>query len=1501
VNNDPGHCYATVELITPVTNDNCAVASVTNNAPATYPVGTTTVTWTVNDIHGNSNSCDQTVTVTDNELPTITCPANVSVNNDPGYCYATVTLLSPVTNDNCAVANVTNNAPATFPVGTTTVTWTVNDIHGNSNSCDQTVTVTDNEIPTITCPANVSVNNDPGYCYATVTLLSPVTNDNCAVANVTNNAPATFPVGTTTVTWTVNDIHGNSNSCDQTVTVTDNELPTITCPANVSVNNDPGYCYATVILGSPVTNDNCAVASVTNNAPATFPVGTTTVTWTVNDIHGNSNTCDQTVTVTDNEIPTITCPANVFLYNDPGHCYAAVTLLGPLTNDNCAVASVTNNAPATFPVGTTIVTWTVNDIHGNSNSCDQTVTVTDNEIPTITCPANVSVNNDPGYCYATVNLVTPVTNDNCAVASVTNNAPTTFPVGTTTVTWTVNDIHGNSNTCDQTVTVTDNEIPTITCPANVSVNNDPGYCYATVTLLAPLTNDNCAVASVTNNAPATFPVGTTIVTWTVNDIHGNSNTCDQTVTVTDNEIPTITCPANVSVNNDPGYCYATATLGTPVTNDNCAVASVTNNAPATFPVGTTTVTWTVNDIHGNSATCQQIVTVTDNELPTITCPANVSVNNDPGYCYATVTLLAPLTNDNCAVASVTNNAPATFPVGTTTVTWTVNDIHGNSATCQQTVNVTDNELPTITCPANVSVNNDPGYCYATATLGTPVTNDNCAVASVTNNAPATFPVGTTTVTWTVSDIHGNSNTCDQTVTVTDNEIPTITCPADVSVNNDPGYCYATVTLLTPLTNDNCAVASVTNNAPATFPVGTTTVTWTVNDIHGNSATCQQIVTVTDNELPTIICPPEITVFTDPGQCYSSVTLVPPQTNDNCGVQSVTNNAPGTLQVGTLLIQWTVTDIHGNTNSCNQVVNVIDNQNPTISCPADIAVNNDPGHCFATPDLGSPVTADNCGIATVMNNAPASFPVGTTTVTWTVIDIHGNSATCQQTVTVTDNELPVITCPADISVTNDPGHCYATVNLGSPATNDNCGILTITNDAPATFPVGNTKVTWTVHDIHGNTATCEQSVTVTDNELPTITCPSDISVNNDPGNCSAVVEIGTPLTNDNCGVASITNDAPTDFPVGITLVTWTVTDIHGNSKTCQQRITVTDTEIPTVICPAAVSVNNDPGQCYSTTALVPPVTSDNCGIATVTNDAPATFPVGSTNVTWTVTDIHGNLKTCVQTVTVTDTEKPTIICPDNVTVSATPGKNFITVITGNPVTHDNCGVASVTNNAPVEFPVGTTYVTWVVFDIHGNSDSCVQTVTVNERISPIAIDDHDTTLMNIPVTVHFLKNDINPSGNKLIATISGGPLHGVYSMNDSTLVYQPDDGYQGPDQINYYLYDAGLKTTSDTATIYIQVGGEVPILIHNVITPNGDGINDKWIISGIENYPANDVMVFNRWGDKIVTFIRYDNKSVVWDGTNKNNKPVPDGTYFYIVNIDNIGKFQGWIYVRGNSR
>ena len=155
---------------------------------------------------------------------------------------------------------------------------------------DYSVFIGDITDPTITCPANVTnVPANAGQCYATgVALGTPTTADNCGVATVTNNAPVQFPVGTTTVIWTVTDNNGRTATCNQTVTVVDTQNPTITCPANVTnVPANAGQCYATgVALGTPTTADNCGVSTVTNNAPVQFPVGTTTVIWTVTDNNG---------------------------------------------------------------------------------------------------------------------------------------------------------------------------------------------------------------------------------------------------------------------------------------------------------------------------------------------------------------------------------------------------------------------------------------------------------------------------------------------------------------------------------------------------------------------------------------------------------------------------------------------------------------------------------------------------------------------------------------------------------------------------------------------------------------------------------------------------------------------------------------------------------------------------------------------------------------------------------------------------------------------------------------------------------------------------------------------------------------------------------------------------------------------------------------------------------------------------------------------------------------
>ncbi len=175
----------------------------------------------------------------------------------------------------------------------------------------------------------------------------------------------------------------------------------------------------------------------------------------------------------------------------------------------------------------------------------------------------------------------------------------------------------------------------------------------------------------------------------------------------------------------------------------------------------------------------------------------------------------------------------------------------------------------------------------------------------------------------------------------------------------------------------------------------------------------------------------------------------------------------------------------------------DTQDPTITAPASktVATNNDgTGNCTTTAALGSPTASDNCKVETIkafVNNSEISpatfeFPVGTTTVTWTATDSSGHTASATHTVTVIDNEVPVITHNGDKNVNNDSGKCGATVNVSASAT-DNCSVGAVAGSRSdgqalnALYPVGTTTISWSVTDVNSNSAiTKTQTITVTDN-------------------------------------------------------------------------------------------------------------------------------------------------------------------------------------------------------------------------------------------------------------------------------------------------------------------------------------------------------------------------------------------------------------------------------------
>ena len=280
-----------------------------------------------------------------------------------------------------------------------------------------------------------------------------------------------------TYTYTVTDANGCTATTTITLTQVDNQDPIIVgCPNNITINTS-GACTQVVNWITPTVTDNCsATLTSTHNPGDVFPIGTTTVTYTAVDPNGNSATCSFDVTVEDHENPVVTCPADIAVNNDAGDCGAVVTYSATVADNCSATLSYSHASGSTFAIGTTVVTVTGTDAFGNSSSCSFNVVVTDSEYPVLTaCPADIIT------CSPVVTWTAPTATDNCsATVSPDINPGSTFPAGTTLVTYSAVDASGNTTTCSFNVTV---NLPS-TDPTSISSSNGISMCNSGTTTLS---------------------------------------------------------------------------------------------------------------------------------------------------------------------------------------------------------------------------------------------------------------------------------------------------------------------------------------------------------------------------------------------------------------------------------------------------------------------------------------------------------------------------------------------------------------------------------------------------------------------------------------------------------------------------------------------------------------------------------------------------------------------------------------------------------------------------------------------------------------------------------------------------------------------------------------------------------------------------------------------------------------------------------------------------------
>ena len=792
-------------------------------------------------------------------------------------------------------------------------------------------------------------------------------------------------------------------------------------------SNTAGIAAAQALF--PVATDNCDnnVTNIVEIAGAFVPsttcpqAGTFTNTWTVTDDCNNvSLVFTQVITIIDTQAPTwVTAPTalNQTLQCSNTAGIAAAQALFPVAVDNCD-ASVTNLvkvsgafvASTTCPqAGTFTNTWTVRDDCQNLSAVfTQVITVIDNTAPVLTgiFPAGaIEINGCIGSAPVgpTAAAIALLYTDNCGTVVVTKSGT---PTGTNcawsvTYTYLIKDNCGNTVVPSPTITYSGGDVsaPVFTniIPTQI-INTGAGVnCSGIMPDYRPLANvTDCGtfiLEQLAPNAPGTMVFGfngSRNVVIRATDACGNISTTTFVVELKDLTPPVAICkPFTVILNAAGNGSIVLANINNG-SYDNCTPTSqlVFGISQTTFTcvnVGTNNVILTVTDLCFNVSTCTAIVTVVDNTAPVISCFGDTTISKDANCTY-TMPDLTFRVNRADACGFNANSVTQSIPVGTIfgasvtsmPVTLTVTDKNGNSSTCTFTINFVDVTPPVIAgCPTNIIVNTGLGnaLCSQTATWTPPTATDACIICCSTqpitgNFAPgATFPVGVTTVTYTATDVSGNTSTCSFTVTVIDNTRPLIAnCPANVSVNTGVGRttCNQIATWTEPTATDNCTAAGslirTRSHAPGSvFPVGVTTVTYTFADAAGNvSLPCTFTVTVIDNTVPIITCPGNIVnPPINTAGCLATVVTANPTFSDNCQVTRLTWAITGagitpsatspttginflgtrTFNFGVTTVTYTATDASGNTATCSYTVSVSRPLSSVISGTSTVQQNN----------------------------------------------------------------------------------------------------------------------------------------------------------------------------------------------------------------------------------------------------------------------------------------------------------------------------------------------------------------------------------------------------------------------------------------------------------------------------------------------------------------------------------------------------------------------------------
>ncbi len=917
---------------------------------------------------------------------------------------------------------------------------------------------------------------------------------------------------------------------------------------------------------------------------------------------------------------------------------------GPVATDNCCLDSVTyvrsDNVALTlfdpFPIGNTTITWTATDCCGNTSlPCTQTITVEDNEPPVVTAGTI-----DP--CYDTVSdaenaaLAATTATDNCGLGTETAST-----VGTcdAIVTVTVTDIHGNVAYATYYTRI-DNTPPTLPDPNDITVNNDPNLCTAVVNFTLPVATDNCEsiVAHFEGFEDPGFTPG-----------GNNWNEYDSLVT-------RVTSGTG-GVASKGGVAHALLdSTGLPL--GSTGAFTRLGGYSSVWDGGFKTSLDVYIDLSDPGVAAktygfdlsQAVTNQSGSHRRDFIFHAAADDNTNPG-----AVLIAASNNSNGAkrndLESISHYAITAS--GWYTIEWVFRDdgfgvlaVDCNLRTATGTLLWTE----TRSDPSDVIATQIGGnrYMWFTFLAVDTLPIDNTRLVRNTGGpAPtvvavppsgSTFPVGTTPVTVTATDACGNSSQQTFDVTVLDAQAPVITCPANVTIECDESILPANTGSATAV--DNCDPTPNISYADEytafnglSSPAGW--LFWSQKTAGG------QLVTGP-------AAPPlgsgSIRLTTGPGD-----PPPPPSVSGNGGKS------------------WLATFAHdGTLLSAIATLSYSTYASPTSGAAAHLtsAIN-------LYVDLDGNGSRDTTLVFEPVYVAGTQGPViQGTWQTWNTLNgpgwwyttsggFPGQLPSPGGEYKPLSHYIALFPSAKIVAWGGAPGFNIVTGqnSSGAPWANfdgnvDNIVFNTATYDFEpgATVCSATIRRTWTATDDSSNSASCVQTITVEDTTPPVIPALSNVTVNNDAGLCSAVVNFTLPAITDNCSTPTVVASPPSGstFSVGTTTVTVTATDACGNPSQQTFDVIVVDAEPPTVACNQSnINVLADGGGCTASVTWNAATAGDNCS-ATVTYEIDLgnngsvdvtqagttyAFPVGTHKVTAKATDPASNTATCFFLVTV----------------------------------------------------------------------------------------------------------------------------------------------------------------------------------------------------------------------------------------------------------------------------